>query len=144
MADAAGRGGDDIDGAHHAGRKLVEDGGFQARDGVEARMVGRSRCEVDARAPSFVKRVGRRIDHAGKSLDALQLAHRRRGQDRLDGGAQAFVVDGPGEAAGQPNRCLLEGHDLKAMTAIAGRRQTHFSHGQAAMNNNCRPLSDGH
>jgi hypothetical protein len=46
-----------------------------------------------------VERVGRRVDHAGKSLDALHLAHRRGGQGRLDGRAQAFVVDRAGKAA---------------------------------------------
>ena len=52
-----------------------------------------SRCKVDARAPRLVERVSRRIDHAGESLDALQLAHRRAKQDLLDGGTQALIVD---------------------------------------------------
>jgi hypothetical protein len=58
------------------------------------------------------------------SLDALQLAHRRRRQGRLDGRAQAFVVDGTDEAAGQPDGGLLEGHDLEAVALLPSSRQT--------------------
>ncbi len=102
MGDAAGGCGDDVDGTHHAGRKLGQDRRFEARDGVEARMLGRARrrsmparqalCSVSAAASIM----------PGSRLDALQLAHRRRRQDRLDRGAQAFVVDRPGKAAGEP------------------------------------------
>ena len=134
MIDASGCGGDDIERPHHARRKLVEDGRFQARDSGETRMISCARCEVDARAPSLVERIGRRIDHAWERFDTLQLAHRRHGQDRLDGGAKALVVDGPGEAAGEADGRLLKGHDLQAMTALAGRRQAAFPHREAAVN----------
>ena len=134
MVDAAGRRGDDVDGAHHAGRKLVEDGRFEARDGAEAWMVGCSRCKVDAGAPSLVERVSRRIDRTWESLDTLQLAHRRRGQDRLDGRAQAFVVNGPREPAGKPYGHLLEGHGLQAVMTGAGRREAAFPHCGTTMN----------
>ena len=119
MTDTGGCGGDDVERPHHAGRKLVEDGRFQARDGGETRMIGRACGKIDARAPGFVERVGRRVDHAGKSLDALQLPHRRGRQGRLDGRAQALVVDRAGEAARQPDGGLLEGHDLKAVATVA-------------------------
>ena len=109
MGDAADRSGDDVDGAHHAGRKLIEDSRFQPGNSIEARMVGGSRGEVDARAPSLVQGVGRRVDHTRKHFDALQLAHQRHRQDRLDRSAQAFLVDGSGEAAGEPDGRLLEG-----------------------------------
>jgi hypothetical protein len=71
MTDAAGRSDDDIEGPHHASWKLVEDGPFQARDGGETRMICRACGKIDARAPGFVKGVGRRVDHTRKSLDAL-------------------------------------------------------------------------
>jgi hypothetical protein len=81
MGEALSRGGGDVERPQHAGRKLVEDGRLQARDGGEARMViGRACGKVDARAPGFVQRVSRRIDHAGQRFDALQFAHRRRGR----------------------------------------------------------------
>ena len=134
MVDAAGRGGDDVDGAHHAGRKLVEDGLFEARDGAEAWMVGCSRCKVDAGAPGLVERVSRRIDHTWESLDTFQLVQRRRGQDRLDGRAQAFVVNGPREPAGKPYGPRLKRHDLQAVTTCAGRREAAFPHGETTMN----------
>lgn len=54
VADAIGRRGHDVDRAQHAGRKLIKDGCFEACDGVEARMVARSRREVYPRAPSLV------------------------------------------------------------------------------------------
>jgi hypothetical protein len=86
---------DDVERSHHARRKLFEDGRFQARESGETWMVGRASGKIDARAPGFVKRVDRRVDHARKRLDALQLAHRRSGQSRLDSRTQAVVVDGP-------------------------------------------------
>ena len=144
MINAGDRGGDDVDRPHHAGWKLGENGLFQARDGVNAQVVGRSRREVDARAPSLVKRVGCRVDHTGQSLNALKLAHRCRRQDRLDGGAQALIVDGSNKTAGKARRGLLEGHDLEAMTALAGRRQAALPHGETAMNNQTGSFRDGH
>ncbi|MDI4642272.1 hypothetical protein K9U39_15200 [Rhodoblastus acidophilus] len=52
----------------------------------------------------------------------------------MDGGAQTLIVDGSDEAAGKPDRRLLERHDLEAMTTIAGRRQAAFPHGETAVN----------
>ncbi|WP_245479799.1 hypothetical protein [Hansschlegelia zhihuaiae] len=144
MTDAGGRGGDDIERSHHAGRKLVENGRFQARDGGETGMIRRVCGQIDARAPGFVERVSRRVDHAGKSLDALQLAHRRCGQGRLDGRAQALVVDRADEASGQPDGRLLEGHDLEAMATVTARRQAALPHGEAAVNDQCGSMCDGH
>jgi hypothetical protein len=144
MTDAGGRSGDDVEGPHHAERKLVEDSRFQARDGAKTPMIGRVCGKIDARAPSFVERVGRRVDHAGKSLDALQLAHRCCGQGCLDGRAQAFVVDGSGEAAGQPDCGLLEGHDLEAVTTVTACGQPTLPHGEAAVNDQCGSMRDGH
>ena len=101
--------------------------------GGETRMIGRACGKIDARAPGFVERVGRRVDHAGKSLDALQLPHRRGRQGRLDGRAQALVVDRAGEAARQPDGGLLEGHDLEAVATVTARRQAALPHGEAAV-----------
>ena len=107
-------------------------------------MVGCSRREVDARAPSFVQRVDRRVDHTGESLDALQLAHRRHRQDCLDRGAQAVIVDGPGKTASKAHRRLLEGHDLEAMTTVACRGQAAFPHGETTVNDQGGSARDGH
>ncbi|WP_244409656.1 hypothetical protein [Methylorubrum populi] len=107
-------------------------------------MIGRVCGQIDARAPSFVERVSRRVDHAGESLDALQLAHRRCGQGRLDGRAQALVIDGPDEAASQPDGGLLEGHDLEAVATATARRQSALPHSEAAVNDQCGSMGDGH
>ena len=144
MIDTGGRGGDDVERPHHAGRKLVEDRRFQARDSGETRMIGRACGKIEARAPGFVEGVGRRVDHAGKSLDALHLAHRRGGQGRLDGRAQALVVDGAGEAARQPDGGLLEGHDLKAVTTVTASRQPALPHREAAVNDQGGSMRDDH
>jgi hypothetical protein len=85
MTDAGDRSSDDVEGPHHAQRKLVENGRFQACDGGDARMSGCMCNKIDACAPGFVQCIGCRVDHAGKSLDALQFAHKCRGQRCLDG-----------------------------------------------------------
>jgi leucyl-tRNA synthetase len=46
-----------------------------------------------------VERVGRRIDHARKQLDAFQLSEGRVRQHGLDRGSQTLVIDRTGEAA---------------------------------------------
>ncbi len=74
MTDTGGCGGNDVERPHHAGRKLVEDGRFQARDGGETRMIGRACGKIDARAPGFVERIGRRVDHAARAADHPRLA----------------------------------------------------------------------
>ena len=144
VIDAGGRGRDDINRTHHARRKPLDDRRFQARDGGKARMVGRVHGQIDTRAPGFVQCVGGCVDHAGERLDALQFAHRRHRQGRLDGRAQALVVDGTGEAAGQPDGGLLEGHDLKAVTTVTACHQPAFPHGEATVNNQSASTRDGH
>ena len=114
------------------------------RDRVESRMVGRTCREVDTGAPSLVQGVGGRVDHPGQRLDAFKLAHRRRGQDLLDRRPQAFVIDRPGKAPGEPHGRLLERHDLKAMAPLARRCQAALSHGEAAVNDEGGPTDDGH
>jgi hypothetical protein len=64
MGDAAGSGGNDVDGTHHACRKLCQDGCLKPGDGVESRMIGRARRKVDARTPRLVQSVCGRVDHA--------------------------------------------------------------------------------
>jgi hypothetical protein len=71
-------------------------------------MVACADCKIDTRMPDFVERVGYRVDHTGKSLDALKFAHLRGGHDRLNGRTQALVVDRAGEASSQPKGSLLE------------------------------------
>ena len=134
MSDAGGRGCNDVERPHHPGRKLVEDGQFQARDGGETRMVARACGKIDPRAPDFVERVGRRADHAGKSFDAFKFAHRRSGQDGLDGRTQALFVDRANEAASQSDGGLLERHDLKAVTTVTASRQPALPHGETTVN----------
>ena len=144
MGDTLSGGGDNIDRAHHAGRKLRQDRRLEPGDRVESRMVGRACREVDTGAPGLVQGVGGRVDHPGQRLDALKLAHRRRGQDLLDRCPQAFVVDRPGEAPGEPHGRLLERHDLKAMATLARRRQAALPHGEAAVNDEGGSTRDGH
>ena len=144
MTDASCRSGDDVHGTHHAGRKLVEDSRFQARDSGETRMIGFARDKIDAGAPNFVERVCRSVDHSRKGLDALQFAHWRYRQSRLDGRAQTFVVDGADEAARQPDGGMLEGHNLKSMATVTTRREPALPHGEAAMNNQSGSMRDGH
>jgi len=144
MTDTGGCGGDDVERPHHAGRKLVEDGRFQARDSGETRMIGRACGKIDARAPGFVERVGCRVDHAGKSLDALQLPHRRGRQGRLDGRAQALIVDRTSKSAGKSDGRLLERHDLEAVTTATTRREAALPHGEATVNNQGGSARYGH
>jgi hypothetical protein len=125
-------------------RKLVEDGRFQARDSGETRMIGFARDKIDAGAPNFVERVCRSVDHSRKGLDALQFAHWRYRQSRLDGRAQTFVVDGADEAARQTDGGLLEGQNLKSVTTVTTRREPALPHGEAAMNNQGGSMRNGH
>ena len=118
MSDAGGRGCNDVERPNHPGRKLGEDGQFQARDGGETRMVARACGKIEPRAPDFVERAGRRVDHSGKSFDALKFAHRRGGQDGLDGRTQALVVDRANETSSKPDGGLLERHDLAAVRSL--------------------------
>lgn len=103
---------DDVERSHHAGWKPVKDGRFQVRDSSETRMMWSPRGKINACTPSFVKRVGRRVNHARKIFDILQLAHRRGGKDCLDGLPQALVIDGAGESTSQSGGSLLEGEYL--------------------------------
>lgn len=64
MGEAISRGSDNVDGAHHARRQFSKNSWFQARNGFETRMADCLCCEVDARAPNLVERVGRRFNHA--------------------------------------------------------------------------------
>ena len=145
MGEALNRGGGDVEWPQHTGRKLVEDGRLQSCDGGEAWMViGRMCGKVDARAPGFVQRVSRRVDHTGQRLDALQFAHRRGGQGRLDGRAQTLAIDRADKTAGQPDGGLLEGHDLEAVPAGAPRRKAALPHGEAAVNDQGGSMGDGH
>ncbi|MCX5480224.1 hypothetical protein OSH08_14520 [Kaistia geumhonensis] len=97
---------------------------------MDARACGK----IDPRAPDFVERVGRRADHAGKSFDAFKFAHRRGGQDGLDGRTQALFVDRANEAASQSDGGLLERHDLKAVTTVTASRQPALPHGETTVN----------
>ena len=103
-----------------------------------------ARGEVDDRAPRLMQGLGRRVDHAGEHFYALQLAHRSCRQDRLDHGTQAFVVDRPGKAAGEPHGGLLEGHDLEAMATTARRRKAGLSHSEATMDDKSGSSRGGH
>jgi len=58
--------------------------------------------------------------------------------------AQALVVDGAGEAAGQPHGGLLKGHDLEAVTTGTARRQPSLPHGYAAVNDQGESMLDAH
>lgn len=53
-------------------------------DQRRSRLIESACGKIYAGAPNFVDRVGNCVDHAGKSLDATHLAHRRDGRDRLD------------------------------------------------------------
>ena len=144
MGDTLSGGSDNIDRAHHTERKLCQDRRLEPGDRVESRMVGRTCREVDTGAPSLVQGVGGRVDHPGQRLDAFKFAHRHRGQDLLDRCPQAFVVDRPGKAPGEPHGRLLERHDLKAKAPLARRCQAALSHGEAAVNDEGGPTDDGH
>ena len=122
MTDTGGCGGHDVKRSHHAGWKLVEDGGFNPCHSGETRMIGRECGKIDTHAPGLVERVGHCIDHARESLDTLQLTHRRGRQGRLDGRTKALVVDRAGEAARQSDGGLLERHDLETVTTATARR----------------------
>ena len=83
-----------------------------------------------------MKRVGRGVDHAGKLLDAVQLAEFGLGEHLLDRGAEAFVVDGSCEPASQTRGQMLETPHLEAVLAITGGAQPDLAHGQSAMGDN--------
>ncbi|GLI25329.1 hypothetical protein GGQ86_005238 [Xanthobacter flavus] len=91
-------------------------------DQRRSRLIESACGKVEAGAPNFVDRVGNCVDHAGKSLDAPRLAHRRGGRDVLDYRAQALIVDGADEPASQPGGGLLEGDDTEAVASLARRR----------------------
>jgi hypothetical protein len=72
------------------------------------------------------------------------VAQGRRGQDRLDCGAQAFVIDRPDKAAGESHCHLLEGHHLQTVTAVARRREAAFPHGETTVNDQGGSRRDSH
>ena len=98
-------------------------------------MLHRPRCQVDAGAPNLVQRLCCRIDHAGERFDALQLSHFCLWQRRLDRDAQALIIDWPYKPASQPNRRLLERHDLEAVTPVPCRRESGLPHREATVDN---------
>src|SRR6266404_4355453 len=107
--------------SHHAGWQLCQDRRFEARDGVEAGMLPGTRCQINPSSPCLVKGISRRLDHAWEQFDPIELAERRRWQDDLNSGAEAFIIDWLGETARKANRQLFERHDLQAVLSIARR-----------------------
>ncbi|GLS29196.1 hypothetical protein [Neomesorhizobium albiziae] len=91
-------------------------------------MVGRSRGEVYACGPGPVQRVGRRVDHTGGAVSFSSSPIGVAGRTAWI--AARRLSSSMGEAAGEPDGRLLEGHDLEAMTSVAGS-QAAFPHGEA-------------
>jgi hypothetical protein len=114
--------------AEHAGRQLLENGGFQSGDGLQSRVPRRTRGEIDARVPDFAERVRGGVDHAGKHLDPLELSQIARRQHGLEGGAQRLRVDRVEKSAGEADCRLLERHHLQAMTSRTGGREARAAH----------------
>ena len=98
----------EIGGTHHAGRQLGQNRGFQARDRVEPRMIAGACGQIDSSPPRLMERVGSRIDHARKQLDAFQLSEGRVWQHGLDRSSQTLIINRAGESAGQTDRELFE------------------------------------
>src|SRR3546814_6036836 len=94
-------------------------------------MVAGAGRKIEAGAPRLVERVGRRLNHAGELLDAVQLAELGLGQGLLDRSAKTLIVDGTRKSASQPRGQMLECHHLKTVPAIAGGAQPDLAHGQS-------------
>ena len=82
-------------------------------------MFGGARLKVDAGAPSLAEGVGGGTHHAREPLDPVKLTERRLRQDSRDGLPQRIVIHGPCQAAREPRRQLLEGHDLQPVPPLA-------------------------
>jgi hypothetical protein len=118
--------------------RIMPDGSWSrtaaSRRAMAARRGWSAACgQIDTRAPGFVQRVGRCVDHAGSALmlssSPIGVAGRAAWM-----AVRRLVVDGTDEAAGQPDGGLLEGHDLEAVTTVTACRQPAFPHGEAAVN----------
>jgi hypothetical protein len=87
-----------------------------------------ARLKIDTCAPCLVEGVDSGADHARERLEAVEFSEGRLQQYCLNGASESFVIDGPGQTAGQPSRELLEGHYLEPVSTFASRREPQFAH----------------
>lgn len=134
----------EIDWTHHRRRQGGEDRFFEAGDRGNARVLAAARLQIDARAPHLAERVGGSPYHAGQRFQAVKLPKRDVRQDRLDGGAERFIVDRTRQTAREARGELLESHDVEAVVALTCGRESQLAHRQSPMRDNRAPFPCSH
>ena len=103
-------------------------------------MSGGPHPKVETGPPDLAQGIGGGIYHAGKALDAVELAEFRVRQNGPDRVPKSVVINRPDQAAGQSRRQLLECHDLEAVPALACGGETGLTQRKPIMDDNCPTL----